>query len=303
MTIKWGGEKGVAEWQKRREEFLDQAPKAKELLEYSSFVGPFDMEAEDKRRQFAVDSLLVGAKFGNTDNKLGRQRAYMETIFPMDYKEDQNQKAAIAGCPGASSCGTFIRGTWQLLGAGDWTIFNDPAKKDRGLRGSYNSNKVMAQIAAWAHDCGALHGSYKDPDDNTIKGPAVGLDDPNLWKPGDVVFLWQQFDKPASDGTTGKHHIFTVTEVPTSKGTGKWEVKSVDGGSATHGTDGPCMGISNNSRVVENTTNKLVVKVGKMWGDGVVTYWVDFAKVRFTDPTYLIREPGPKYPGPNDSWP
>ena len=70
--------------------------------------------------------------------------------------------------------------------------------------------------------------------------------------------------QPASDGTTGTHHIFTVTEVP------------------THGTDGPCLEISNNSRVVENTTKKLVVKVA---------------------PTYLIREPGPKYPGPNDTWP
>ncbi len=299
MTIKWEGE---AEWRKRREAFIDEAPKVKELLDYSGFVGPFDDYDEAQRRQFTVDSLIVGTKFGNSDDTLGRQRAYMETIFPMDFKEESNQKAAIAGCPGASSCGTFIRGTWQLLGAGDPTIFNPPTK-DRGLRRCYDTNKVFSQIAAWAFDCGALHGDYLDPDGVKIKGPPVGLDDPGSWKPADVVFIWKQFDKPAPDGSTGKHHILTVTEEPRPMGKGKWEVTSVDGGSATVGTDGPCMGISSNTRTVHNTSGKVVVEVGKQFGDGVVTFWIDFGKVRFSDPELFLREPGEKYPGANDPWP
>ncbi|HLL25871.1 MAG TPA: hypothetical protein VK427_27220 [Kofleriaceae bacterium] len=161
----------------------------------------------------------------------------------------------------------------------------------------------MSQLAAWAYDCDALHGKYIDPDDVKIEGTPIGLDDPDVWKPADVVFIRKQFPEKQPDGSTGKHHIFTVTEVPSAIGKGKWEVTSVDGGSATAGSDGSCMGISTNTRVVENTSRKLVVKVGKTFGDGVVEYWIDFAKVRFTDPSFFLREPGPEYPGPNDKWP
>jgi hypothetical protein len=299
MSTKWGGE---AEWEARRDAFLDKAPKAPKLLQYSAFVGPFDTWDEDQRRQYAVDSMLVAAKFGDTDNKLGRTQAYKESIFPMDFKEPDNQQFAVNACPGSSSCGTFIRGTWQLLGAGDSRIFNDKTKVDRQLRGSYDNNFVMQQIAAWAYDCGALHGKYSAPGGKPIEGPAIGLDDPTLWKPADVIFIWQQFAEP-KDGVTGKHHIFTVTEKPTSVGKGKWEVTSVDGGSASLGSDKPCMGISINTRTVTNLTGKLVVHVGKTFGDGDVSYWIDFAKVRFTDKTFFLREPGENYPGANDPWP
>jgi hypothetical protein len=282
MGTRWGGEDA---WSDRRGNFLEQAPHAPQQLGYQRYDGPFDQMDEDQRRQLAVNSMVVAAGLGDYDDPPGRRDAYQEAVFPMDFLGDelQNRAAAVAGCPGASSCGTFIRGSWQLLGAGDPNIFSPPTA-DRGLRGSYDSNNVFSQIASWANDCGALHGRYVDTGGASIAGTPLALDDPNSWKAADVIFLWN----PSANA----QHIFTLTAAPTASGDGSWDLATVDGGSATGAYDGGCMGVSTNSRSVDNVQRKLVVHIGRMFGDGDVAFWIDFSKVRFTDPDVFVRVAG-----------
>lgn len=312
MTTRWGKKgstaaseaTGIAEWRKQRDNFLLGAQSASRKIDYSTMAGPFDGTRYDeaKRRKYYVDSLRVCAGFESSADK----EAYCEAVFPMDYGDYvANRAIAAGGCPGSSSCGTYVRGTWQMLGAGDWT--QTKTKVDRGLRGSYSSNTVMSQIAHWAAETGALHGSY-----DGASGPSITKDDPDKWKQGDVIFVWQQYAKPKGTDT-GKHHIFTLDTIARSdpKEAGKapadrspvvsgtsWQMVSVDGGSAASNASNPCEGIQMRPRTLKygtatvdgkNYPNSLYTEISGLWGTGIVSYWVDFSLVMFTDPEVFLR--------------
>lgn len=312
MTISWGKKgstpaseaKGIAEWRKQRDNFLLGAKSASRKIDYSIMAGPFDGTKYTNvgRRKYFVQSLRVCAGFESNVDK----EAYCEAIFPMDYGPYAgNRSLAAGGCPGSSSCGTYIRSTWQMLGAGDWTQTKD--KIDRGLRGSYSSNTVMSQIAHWAAETGALHGSY-----DGASGTPITKDDPDNWQEGDVVFVWQQFAEPKGNDT-GKHHIFTIDTIarsdpkeadkaapdrsPVTSGT-SWQMVSIDGGSAATNASNPCEGIQMRPRTLKYGTatvdgkpypNSLYTEISGIWGTGIVSYWIDFSLVLFTDPEVFLR--------------
>lgn len=312
MNIPWGKKgataaseaKGLAEWRKQRDGFLLGAKSAARKIDYSIMAGPFDgtKYTEVGRRKYYVDSLRVCAGFESNVDK----ESYCEAVFPMDYGHyATNRLGAIAGCPNSSSCGTYIRGTWQMLGAGDWS--KTPSKIDHGLCGSYSSTNVMGQIASWAAESGALHGSY-----GGTTGTTITKEDPDNWQQGDVIFVWQQYAVPRGL-ETGKHHIFTIDTIartdpkeaakvasaraPVANGT-SWQMVSVDGGSAATNASNPCEGIQMRPRTLTYGTatiegkkypNSLYTVVSGLWGTGVVSYWVDFGKVLFTDPEVFLR--------------
>ena len=57
-----------------------------------------------------------------------------------------------------------------------------------------------------------------------------------------------------------------------------------------------CEGISTRTRTLNLIGSELRIQIGGSWGTGNVAYWVDFAKVKFTDPEVFVRMPPIKNP-------
>lgn len=298
---------GETEWKQRRKDFMAEGQNATDILQFHQTNNSLDKEVDRTRRNVMVQHLLACVGLGKHDDPRGRRAAYLDAILPLDYKdkdkgESSNRTQQVSmGCPSNSSCGTFIRAAWQLMGAGDMSLFAgappDPKRLDPKLRQSYDGDAFLS-IAQWAYNCGALHGEYSFKDFVTKLGNTpLTPDDPNVWQPGDVVFVREDKVKEPAQ------HIFTViNSVPQpadiSHKSGSWAVNTVDGGKGMVDTDSICMGIMASNRTVYNTTvgptQRIIVELTKT--PYTVHWWVDFSKVRFSDPEYFFARRGPNHP-------
>lgn len=285
------------EWQQRRADFLREGQSAPNILEFRVTHNSLDQEVERTRRAVYVDHLLSCGGLGKDDDPKGRRAAYTDAIAPFDYKDkaekNRNKLQFIGNCPASSSCGLLIRAAWQLLGAGDMSLFAssppDPNRLDPKLRRSYDDFDVFQQIAQWAYNCGALHGEYKSVEGKPINGPPITVDDPNQWKLGDVLF--------ATPGSG--QHIWTVVEVTKhdpagGERTNTWTVNSADGGMGITGADENCMAVQTPNRTCRIRGNRPTFTLSNTAHP--VVWWVDFSKVRFSDPEYFFARRGIDHP-------
>lgn len=289
------------EWRARRDDFLAEGGSAPDILEWRKTKNSLDQEVERTRRYIAVEHLMACCGLGKHDDPKGRRAAYLEAILPFDFKDKpglDNRTSQIAlGCPQNSSCGTFIRAAWQLFGAGDMSLFPELSgtKMDPNFRCSYKADAFVA-IAKWGKNCGALHGDYLMDDQKTpIKGIPLTESDPTAWKGGDVVFVRRSSDSA--------QHIFNVvdsTRQPADKvhTDGSWAVNTIDGGKGIVDSDSVCMGIraANRTVYVKRLGPTPQIMVNLIGGDYAVAWWVDFGKVRFSDPEYFFARRGPNHP-------
>lgn len=290
-----------SEWAKRRQDFMAEGQSATDILQWHRTNNSLAKETERTRRNVVLQHLLACVGLGKYDDPRARKDAYLDAIVPFDYKNrsaklsNREQQVSI-GCPENSSCGTFIRAAWQLMGAGDMSLFDgaeaDAQRRDPKLRQCYDGDAFLS-IAQWAYNCGALHGFYRLKDFVTKLDNNVPLtdDDPKNWEPGDVVFV-----RRASDQA---QHIFTVVNSmpqPADKNhaQGSFAVNTVDGGKGIVASDSVCMGIMANNRTV--WVEGGLIKVELIGGAYDVIWWADFAKVRFTDPEYFFARRGPNHP-------
>lgn len=288
-----------SEWTQRRADFIKEGQSAPNVLEFRVTHNSFDQEVEQTRRSQYVDHLLSCGGLGKNDAPKGRQAAYTDACAPFDYKDkaelDRNKLQFIGHCPGASSCGLLIRAAWQLLGAGDMSLFAssppDPKRLDPRLRQSYDAFDVFQQIAQWGYNCGALHGGYKNVEDKPIQGPAITIDDPDHWKAGDVIFV----KAVEGDG----QHIFTFVEKKKHdpkayEKTSTWSISSVDGGMGITGDDENCMAVQTANRSCSIVQRRLTFTLSSK--AHYVAWWIDFGKVRFSDPEYFFARRGKDHP-------
>lgn len=227
-------------------------------------------------------SITLQAPPGNTDRPKGRQGAYQDLIFPFD---SQKNRTGFCGDGDPenkkSSCGLFIRGMWQLLGAGEPSNLDE----ERQFRTEYKPNTVIEDIGALAAGYGARH-VFHAQGLSTEKVPA---DAGATLKPGDVLFMHD--DHPG----VNTQHILTVafslietTDDQQRKfGKRSWRLYSVDGGQAVLEKDNKCIAIKSNQRTL--------LFDGRDWmiGDKRVHWWVELSKMKasFSEPWILPYTP------------
>jgi hypothetical protein len=224
----------------------------------------------------------IGLGAGNTPD--GRRAAYAQVNFPLGGAgaSATEKQLALGPCPGSSSCGTFIRGMWQLFGIGRPV---GPANRDRQFRAAYLTDSVLAQIGLFAADSGALHGTFSgairdQPVSAPPEIPVVPIANGDLDKmdAGDVWF-------------TG-HHIFTLVEKPRRwKKLGSlqlWEVPTVEGGQGPFfgdalgrqnggaNNDAGCRGIKAHTYTASFDGFKLEVRSDDGKTTTQIAWWVEF---------------------------
>ena len=244
------------------------------------------------------------AGLGAGDVPAGRRGAYAQVVFPLGGQGTSGEKLkAFGACPDASSCGTFIRGMWQLFGIGapfEKPVGSKTLTPDRGLRCAYQDGEVFKQLAGFAFDCDALHG-----DATNVKSGTVALSDIDAWLPGDVVFI--------HGPSAGDNHIFTIFEKPAPPrdfaGLKLYDVKTVDGGQGpTFGDpdgnkdagpsgDGNCRAIKSTTKQFLVGNGKIVSNNGTSTGGWQVAWWIDFSKLKVNEPSIWVPQVQQKLPG------
>ena len=222
----------------------------------------------------------IGLGAGNFPD--GRAAAYAQVNYPLGGAgAGAAEKRKVFGpCPNASSCGTFIRGMWQLFGIGAPINGNN-----RQLRSAYQDDTVLAQLGLYGADAGGLHGDLNgEVARRPVSATGIPLAASDLagMQPGDVLFL-------------GGTHIFTLVEKPRPwKKIGNlqlWEGPAVEAGQGPFfgdalgrqngdpaSGDGGCRGIKANTYTLAVNGSHVVVSNN----DGTQTqifWWVEFAKL------------------------
>lgn len=296
-----------AEWAKRRSEFFDHITGSKDILEFAKVQSSFESEPPARRRQLYCNILYAAVGLGADNSPPGRDIAYREILHPFEYEGGAREGMVTGACGGASSCAVLIRGVWQMLGAGDMNkITPGPLREDPEIRDKYTLEMAFWNVAQWAYNCDAFYGSYakKFGVTPTFVGKKLFTDDAGnvenqiaRWKAGDVVFC--------RNSTTGAQHIFTVYETAKKRdepltNSELWNVASLDGGSAVEGKpgDSTCKGIKTVNRDCRFNKKTGAINITfDSGGERTVVFWVDFEKVKFTDPEYFTAKRGPKHPG------
>jgi hypothetical protein len=101
------GSDDAAEWAKRRAAFSGSG-----VISYDRSRGK--LTTEQAKRDTVVEAMMNCRDLGAGDTPSGRRQSYDEVVFPFDSNPGQANDPS----SNSSSCGTFIRGIWQLLGAG-----------------------------------------------------------------------------------------------------------------------------------------------------------------------------------------
>ncbi len=307
------------DWGRRRNEF-EQHVLAKNMLAFRRINNNLNYETEATRRIVVVRHMMSCATLGSRDSPAGRREAYVESIFPFDWDAGEGRGAVLLDPQnklpkkvkdgnGTSSCGTFIRGTWQLLGGGDdYSGTPEKRKFKTHIRQNYVAMEIFKSLAIWGYKCEALHGNYFDwsvwtgrvdekGDKIYTQAPITGLplkvSDVDDWDAGDVLF----FEK---DG--GGRHIITLAgklkRVLTQDGkdTDMWSGPTIEGGKGGSGDglngDAPCEGIMAVDRTIELIGGKLYLKSLGL----PISWWVSFGKLEWTDAFYFVANRGLDHP-------
>jgi hypothetical protein len=224
-----------------------------------------------------VAAMVSCRGLGRFDNPSGRQGAYELICFPLG---DATERGKASGaCPGASSCGLFIRAFWQLFGIGKPINGND-----RNLRAAYKDGSVIAYLALYAADAGALHGDFSGETGPNQPASARGSfprkgEDITKWTKGDVVYI--------GDPTNTKQHIFTIVGPAEEKKNFPiksmhiYDVPTVDGGAGAiqAGKDGGCQNIATGSKSFYRKGDRILVyqpEKGEEKNFSDVRWWIEF---------------------------
>ena len=196
------------------------------------------------KKQYEAQKLAVpNVCPGSADTPTGRKDAYCSLIAPFDSPSVAAGFTTASANNGASSCGIFIRGMWQLLGAGFMGPTQPstlpPHKNDQGAMvpttrdsdnlhfySDYTPNQIMEDIGGLADTWGARMNSA------TLDGSGN-----HPFAMGDVLYItWD----------TG-HHIFSICSIgdkySAADGTPKWDLYSTDGGVSFYGGDNDCQAL------------------------------------------------------------
>lgn len=255
------------EWNARRAAFRGGG-----ILRYT--VGAAALSTEGAKRNTIVDAMEACGQLGSGNDPPGRRKSYEEVCFPFDSNPGQVH-VQDSKCS-ASSCGTFIRGIWSLLGAG---TPKDQAS-DRKFRCDYKGG-VLRNLPLYAQDFGGLVG----------RADGIGFVPPNRlidMKKGDCCYF----------GTDdNKQHIFTFMQdagAPYAREQGNGAEQTLvyvaEGGQATSDEDGRahkngddigCHRVALHSRILLTDGQKIFYR--SQYGTYTMRYWISLAAIPFND--------------------
>jgi hypothetical protein len=275
------GKDDPTEWLARRAAFSGGG-----IVKYDRSRGV--LSDEQTKRDTVVEAMMNCRSLGSGDTPSGRRKSYNEVVFPFDSNPGQANDPSV----NSSSCGTFIRGIWQLLGAG---APRSPTQ-DRQFRADYKPSKtqgVLNFIGQYAKDFGGCVG---DPDSGSGFLPPSNI---TKMKKGDCVYF-------AVDGTNNQH-IFTLASdmgAPYARdqltGAECYSIDVIQGGQTVtdedarnhvNTEDASCHRILVSNYTLFTNATQIYYKSDH--GTYTARYWASLAAVPFVDAPIIPLDPSP----------